>query len=67
VVDVKSFYLEPAEEVAGRVRQCLAAIPATRLSLVPDCGFFPVPRWLAFEKLRRLVAGVQIARQELQG
>jgi len=32
---------------------------------VPNCGFLPVARWLAFEKLRRLVAGSQLARKQL--
>jgi 5-methyltetrahydropteroyltriglutamate--homocysteine methyltransferase len=67
VVDVKSFYMETPEDVAERVRLCLRAVPAERLSLVPDCGFFPVPRWVAFEKLTRLVAGVQVVRRELAG
>ena len=67
VVDVKSFYMETPEDVAERVRLCLKYIPAERLSLVPDCGFFPVPRWVAFEKLKRLVAGVKLARKELGG
>src|SRR3990172_7710202 len=57
VVDVKSFYMETPEDVAERVRLCLKHIPAERLSLVPDCGFFPVPRWVAAEKLKRLAAG----------
>jgi 5-methyltetrahydropteroyltriglutamate--homocysteine methyltransferase len=65
VVDVKSFYMETPEDVAERVRLCLRHIPATRLSLVPDCGFFPVPRWVAFEKLKRLVAGTRVVRKEL--
>ena len=67
VVDVKSFYMETPEDIAERVRLCLDAVPADRLSLVPDCGFFPVPRWLAAEKLRRLVAGATLARIELGG
>ena len=67
VVDVKSFYMETPEDVAERVRRCLDSIPAERLSLVPDCGFFPVPRWVAFEKLKRLAAGVALARKRLQG
>ena len=46
--------METPEDIAERVRLCLASIPAERLSLVPDCGFFPVPRWVAFEKLKRL-------------
>jgi 5-methyltetrahydropteroyltriglutamate--homocysteine methyltransferase len=53
--------------VAERVRLCLASIPAEKLSLVPDCGFFPVPRWVAAEKLKRLVAGVGLARREIGG
>ena len=41
-------------------------IPADRLSLVPDCGFFPVPRWVAAEKLKRLTAGAALARVQLR-
>ena len=67
VVDVKSFYMETPEDVVERVRQCLDAIPAERLSLVPDCGFFPVPRWVALEKLKRLAAGARLARTTLLG
>ena len=65
VVDVKSFYLEPPEEVAERIALCAKYIPVDKLSVVPDCGFFPVPRWLAFEKLKRLAAGAALARKQL--
>ena len=67
VIDVKSFYMETPEDVAERVRLCLASIPAEKLSLVPDCGFFPVPRWVAAEKLKRLAAGAALARREIGG
>lgn len=65
VVDVKSFYLETPEDVAERLALAARFIPVERLSAVPDCGFFPVPRWLAFEKLKRLAAGTRLARQRL--
>jgi len=65
VVDVKSFYMETAEDVAERLRLCARYIPVEKLSAIPDCGFFPVPRWLAAEKLKRLVAGTRLARKEL--
>jgi len=65
VVDVKSFYMETAEDVAERLALCARFIPIERLSAVPDCGFFPVPRWVAFEKLKRLVAGTHLARRQL--
>lgn len=65
VVDVKSFYVETPEDVAERLRLCLKYVPVERLSAVPDCGFFPVPRWLCLEKLKRLVAGTRVVRREL--
>ncbi|MEK6562281.1 MAG: methionine synthase, partial [Candidatus Binatota bacterium] len=65
VVDVKSFYMEAPEDVAERLRVCAKYVPVEKLSAIPDCGFFPVPRWLAAEKLKRLVAGTKLARKEL--
>ncbi len=65
VVDVKSFHMESPEEVADRLAECAKFIPVEKLSAVPDCGFFPVPRWVAFEKLKRLAAGTQLARRRL--
>jgi 5-methyltetrahydropteroyltriglutamate--homocysteine methyltransferase len=65
VVDVKSFYLETPEEVAERILLCARYISVDRLSAVPDCGLSGIPRWLAAEKLNRLVAGTLLARQQL--
>ena len=58
VVDVKSYYLETAEDVAERIDRVLAAgVPAERLTLVPDCGFGQTARWAARPKLHALVDG----------
>ena len=65
VVDVKSFHVETPEEVAERIRELLQYIPAEKLYLNPDCGFFQLPRWLAYLKLEALVAGASIVRREL--
>lgn len=67
LVDVKSFWVEPAEEVADRVRAVLRHVSPEKVTVVPDCGFFQVPRWLAVQKLRRMVEGVRIVRRELAG
>ncbi len=67
LVDIKSFYVESPEEVAERVRQTLKYVPPEKLWLTPDCGFFQLPRWLAFQKLQNLVKGVKIVRKELEG
>lgn len=58
VVDVKSYHVESAEEVARRIEQVLdAGVPPERLTLVPDCGFSQTARWATRPKLRALVAG----------
>jgi 5-methyltetrahydropteroyltriglutamate--homocysteine methyltransferase len=67
VVDVKSFYVESPQEVASRIREVLKYVPAEKLTLVPDCGFFQLPRWLAALKLNALGAGARIVREELFG
>src|SRR5437868_3938356 len=38
IIDVKSYYVESAEDVAERVRLCLRHAPVERLSFAPDCG-----------------------------
>jgi len=67
LVDVKSFYVETPEDIAERTRQVLEHVPAEKLTITPDCGFFQLPRWLAFQKLQNMVKGVQIVRKELEG
>jgi 5-methyltetrahydropteroyltriglutamate--homocysteine methyltransferase len=53
--------------VAGRIRRALAHVPAERLWVVPDCGFWETPRAAAVAKLRAMVAGTRLVRQELGG
>jgi 5-methyltetrahydropteroyltriglutamate--homocysteine methyltransferase len=58
VIDVKSSYVEAADDVARRIEQVLdAGVPAEKLTLVPDCGFSQTARHLAVDKLAALVAG----------
>jgi 5-methyltetrahydropteroyltriglutamate--homocysteine methyltransferase len=64
IVDVKSYWIEPAEEIAARVRMCLRHAPPERLSFAPDCGLSQTARWAARAKLASLVAGVGIVRRE---
>ena len=65
IIDVKSYYIESVEEVARRVRSCLRHAPAERLAFAPDCGLSQTARWAARQKLKNMVAGVRIVRQEL--
>lgn len=65
IIDVKSYFVEPPEVVAERVRLCLQHAPAERLAFAPDCGLSQTARWAARPKLANMVAGVQIVRNEL--
>ena len=65
VVDIKSFYQETPEDVAERIREMLQYVPAEKLYINPDCGFFQLPRWLTYLKLEAMVAGTKIVRREL--
>jgi 5-methyltetrahydropteroyltriglutamate--homocysteine methyltransferase len=67
VIDVKAFKAETATEVAERIRAFLAYIPAERLWLNPDCGFWETPRWIAKRKLTALCEGARVVRNELDG
>ena len=66
IVDVKSYFVEPPELIAERVRECLKHAPPERLSFAPDCGLSQTARWAAKQKLVNLVAGVEQVRQELE-
>jgi 5-methyltetrahydropteroyltriglutamate--homocysteine methyltransferase len=65
VIDVKSYYIETADDVAARVRDCLRYVPAERLAFAPDCGLSQTARWAARAKLVSMVDGVRIVRGEL--
>ena len=66
VIDVKSYYIETAEDVAARVRRCLEFAPPDRLSFAPDCGLSQTARWAAKRKLKSLVDGVNQVRAHLK-
>ena len=65
IIDVKSYYIETADDVANRVRECLKHAPAERLSFAPDCGLSQTARWAAKQKLKNMVDGVKKVRKEL--
>ena len=67
LVDIKSFYVETPQDVAERIREVLKYAPPEKLYINPDCGFFQLPRWISFIKLKNMVEGAEIVRNELQG
>jgi 5-methyltetrahydropteroyltriglutamate--homocysteine methyltransferase len=65
VIDVGTETVEPADQVAGRIRRGLEHVPAARLKPCTDCGLVPRSREAARGKMRALAAGSAIVRAEL--
>ena len=67
LVDVKNYYVETPDEVATRIRAALEYVSPEKLTIVPDCGLSQTARWAAKAKLKSLVEGTRLIRQELGG
>jgi 5-methyltetrahydropteroyltriglutamate--homocysteine methyltransferase len=65
VLDLGAEDVETPEVVATRIRRALAVVPPERLVVAPDCGMKYLPRERAFRKLRAMVAGARLVREEL--
>ena len=67
LLDVKNYYIESPDDIAGRIRTALKHMPAEKLTVIPDCGFSETARWVSRRKLFAMVEGARIAREELTG
>jgi 5-methyltetrahydropteroyltriglutamate--homocysteine methyltransferase len=65
VIDLGDKTVETPETVAARIRQALPHIAAERIVVAPDCGLKYLPRDVAFGKMRAMVDGTRIVRQEI--
>jgi 5-methyltetrahydropteroyltriglutamate--homocysteine methyltransferase len=65
VLDLASPEVESPEQVAARIRRALPYIEAANLVIAPDCGMKYLPRETAFGKLKSMVAGAAIVRDEI--
>jgi 5-methyltetrahydropteroyltriglutamate--homocysteine methyltransferase len=66
VLDLASKIVETPEEVAARSRRALPYIDPERLIIAPDCGLKYLPRAVAQGKMKAMVDGAAIVRQELR-
>ena len=65
IIDVKSYFIEPVDILAERIRECLEHAPADRLVFAPDCGLSQTARWAARRKLHHMVEAVHAVRGKL--
>jgi 5-methyltetrahydropteroyltriglutamate--homocysteine methyltransferase len=65
VLDLSDFTVEAPAMVADRIRKALPFVAAERIVVAPDCGLKYLPRQLAYEKMRAMVEGAAIVREEI--
>ena len=65
-LDLSDMAIESPETVAARIRRALSYVSADRIVVMPDCGLKYLPRDVAFGKMRAMVDGANIVRQELK-
>jgi 5-methyltetrahydropteroyltriglutamate--homocysteine methyltransferase len=64
-IDLSDMNVESAETVAARIRRALPFVPAEHILVATDCGMKYLPREVANGKMRAMVEGAAIVRQEL--
>ena len=66
VVDLSDMNVETPDIVAARIRRALPFVAAERVVVATDCGMKYLPREVADGKMRAMVAGARLMREELQ-
>jgi 5-methyltetrahydropteroyltriglutamate--homocysteine methyltransferase len=65
VLDLSDMTVETPDKVAERIRKALPYVPAEKIIVAPDCGLKYLPRDIAFGKMKAMVEGAAIVRQEI--
>jgi len=65
VIDLSDPAVEAPATVADRIRMALPFVAAERIVVAPDCGLKYLPRDVAYEKMRAMVEGARIVREEV--
>ena len=65
VLDLSDMTAETPQQVAARIRRALPHVDPRNVIVAPDCGMKYLPRDVADAKLRAMVEGARIVRQEL--
>ena len=63
VLDLNDMTVETPETVAARIRRALPYVRAEDLIVAPDCGMKYLPREVAFGKMKAMVEGAKIMRE----
>jgi 5-methyltetrahydropteroyltriglutamate--homocysteine methyltransferase len=67
VLDLSTHEVETPETVAARIRKALPFVSPDRIVVAPDCGMKYLPAEAAFGKLKAMVEGARLVREEVNG
>ncbi len=65
VIDLADKTVETPQIVADRIRKAFDHVKPERIVVAPDCGMKYLPRDVAFGKMKAMVDGARIVRDEL--
>jgi 5-methyltetrahydropteroyltriglutamate--homocysteine methyltransferase len=65
VIDVASNIVETPQEVAAVLREAMQYVPVEHMLASTNCGMAPMPRSVAYAKLRSVAGGAALVRKEL--
>jgi 5-methyltetrahydropteroyltriglutamate--homocysteine methyltransferase len=65
-IDLSDLTIETPGKVAERVRQALRHVKPENVILAPDCGMKYLPREVAYGKMKAMVEGAKLLRQEFR-
>ena len=65
VIDLADKTVETPQVVAERIRKAFDYVKPERIVVAPDCGMKYLPREVAFGKMKAMVEGAEIVRDEL--
>ncbi len=65
VIDLADKAIETPQVVADRIRKAFDYVKPERIVIAPDCGMKYLPREVAFGKMKAMVEGAEIVRDEL--
>ncbi len=66
VIDLSDMQVESPDQVADRIRRALRFTDPRNIIVCTDCGMKYLPRDVAYGKMKAMVDGASIVRQELQ-
>jgi 5-methyltetrahydropteroyltriglutamate--homocysteine methyltransferase len=67
VLDLSTHEVETPETVAARIRKALPFVSPDRIVVAPDCGMKYLPAEAALGKLKAMVEGARLVREEVNG